>query len=181
MSKPPRSYQPGRLLNLVVREFGGFQSRRLADDQVELVAPKGLTFIICERLEKRFMAYTVTTEFCFSLPGAAPGDGELHLSHTGIFKRTGLRVQVKRSGEAAGAVARRLTGSQDFGQAILPLDFQYFHLRQDANGWHAFTGQVGAAWVVMTFPPTRRYIPLGPDQVAALVGVFEQLQTLFAS
>ena len=181
VNQPPRSYQPGYLLSLVVREFSGFESRTLAADQAELTTPNGLTFIVRERVEKRFMAHTVIAEFFFPLKDTPPGEAEIQFSHTGAFTRTGLRGQVKRGGPDATEVEQRLTTNEAFVQTILPLDFQYFQLWQDADGWHALTGQVGGAWVVMALPPTRRYVPLGRDQVAALVATFEQLQTLFDS
>jgi hypothetical protein len=177
-SRPPRSYRPGRLLDLVVREFGGFDSRRLADDRVELSPIAGPGFTVRERVIRHFLAHTVTAEFECRLGDALPGEGKLQLTHTGTLTRTGIRVQVKRSSETAPTIAMKLAGDEAFIQAILPLDFQYFQLLQDEQGWRAVTGQIGAAWVHMALPPTRRYVRLGPEQVEALLATFKRLDIL---
>ncbi|HEX9922665.1 MAG TPA: DUF3156 family protein [Anaerolineae bacterium] len=178
--RPPRSYRPGRLLELVAREFDGFESRRLADNQIELspIAGSGPGFTVRERVLKHFLAHTVTAEFECRLGDAPPGEGKLQLIHTGVLTRTGIRVQVKRSSETAPAIATKLTADESFVQAILPLDFQYFYLVQDEQGWHAVTGQIGAAWVHMALPPTRRYVRMGPEQVEALIATFKRLEIL---
>jgi hypothetical protein len=179
-SRPPRSYRPGRLLDLVVREFGEFESRRLADNQVELspIAGSGPGFTVRERVLRHFLAHTVTAEFERRFGDTPAGEGQLHLTHTGALTRTGLRIQVKRSSETAPTVATKLTADESFVQAILPLDFQYFHLLQDEQGWRAVTGQMGAAWVHMALPPTRRYVRMGPEQIEALLATFKRLETL---
>jgi len=179
-SRPPRSYRPGRLLDLVVREFGGFESRRLADNQVELTpgAGSGPGFTVRERVLKHFLAHTVAAEFECRFGDTPPGEGRLQLTHTGTLTRTGIRVQVKRSSETAPAIATKLTADESFGQAILPLDFQYFYLVQDEQGWRAVTGQMGAAWVHRALPPPRRYVRMGPDQVEALLATFKRLVIL---
>lgn len=182
-NRPPRSYQAGRLLNLVAREFDGFKSRALADNQLELspVTGSGSGFTIRERVIKHFLAHTVVAEFEHRFRDTPPGAGELHLTHTGTLTRTGLRVQVKRPGDAAPALAKMLTADETFAQIILPLDFQYFYLIQDEQGWQAVTGQIGASWVQMAFPPTRRYVPLGAEQVEILLAVFARLQAILVS
>lgn len=179
-SRPPRSYRPGRLLDLVVREFGGFEGRRLADNQVELtpIASSGPGFTVREQVLKHFLAHTVTAEFECRFGDTPAGEGKLQLTHTGMLTRTGIRVQVKRSSKTAPTLATKLTADESFVQAILPLDFQYFHLIQDEQGWRAVTGQIGAAWVHMALPPTRRYVRMGPEQVEALLATFKRLDIL---
>jgi hypothetical protein len=92
-----------------------------------------------------------------------------------------VQGRVKSGGALAEAVVERLVRDELFIQAILPLDFKHFHLIQDERGWRASTSQVGASWVWLAFPPIRRYIPMGADQVDALVATFRRLQTLLGS
>jgi hypothetical protein len=73
-----------------------------------------------------------------------------------------------------------LVADQPFIQAILPLDFQRFYLIQNEQGWRARTIQMGASWVSLAFPPVRRYIPLGQDQVEALLATFNRLHGLLS-
>ena len=180
--KPPRSYQPGRLLNQVAHEFKEFQYYPRALHQAQFVAPDdSLTFEVSERVEKSFLTYTVVTDFEYLINGSAPGRAKIHLGHTGNLRRTGVSGQVKSGGEPAEAVVKRLMADQPFVQAILPLDFKHFHLLQDERGWRANTSQMGAAWVSITFPPVRRYVALGVDQVMALLATFRRLQILLGS
>lgn len=174
--QPPRSYQPGKLLNRVAREFKQFQCYSRAPYQAQFVAPGDhLTFEASERVEKSFLTYTVVTDFVYQIGGSPPGQAEIHLAHTGNLRRTGISGRVKSGGEAARAVLDRLAADQPFIQAILPLDFQRFYLIQDEQGWRVNTMQMGASWVSLTFPPVRRYIPLGQDQVEALLATFNRL------
>jgi hypothetical protein len=178
----PRSHQPGRLLSLVAREFDGFQPDYPAPGRAEFTAAdNSLTFNLAERMEKQFLAYTVIAEFEYIVKGSEPGKGEIHLSHMGNLKRTGIHARIKAGGERPGAAARQLTGDELFAQTILPLDFKYFYLILDERGWRIKTSQVGAAWVSMTFPPMRRYVPMGQDQVKTLLATFSRLQQLLGS
>ncbi|MBE7473385.1 MAG: hypothetical protein DPW09_24205 [Anaerolineae bacterium] len=177
--KPPRSYQPGRLLNHVAREFKQFQCFPRALPQAQFVAPdSSLTFEASEWIEKNFLGHTVLIEFEYRVEGSAPGQAEIQLAHTGHLRRSGISGRVKSGGAAAQAVINQLVTDEAFAQAILPLDFQQFYLIQDERGWRAATRQVGAAWIAMAFPPVRRYVPLGQDQVAALVATFKRLQQM---
>jgi hypothetical protein len=177
--KPPRSYQPGKLLTMVTREFKQFQCYPRTPYQAQFVTSGDhLTFEASERVEKSFLTYTVVTDFVYQINGSPPGQAEIHLAHTGNLRRTGISGRVKSGGEAARAVLGRLAADQPFIQAILPLDFQRFYLIQDDQGWRAETIQVGASWVSLAFPPVRRYIPLGQDQVEALLATFNRLRRL---
>ncbi len=179
--KLPRSYRPGKLLTLVANEFKGFQLNNLHPRQVEFVAADGLSFTVTERVDRQFMAHTVIAQFEYRVTGSQPGQAEIHLSHTGSFKRTGLGSRVKQGGNGAAELITRLQNDESFIQAMLPLDFKTFHLIQDEHGWRAITSQIGASWVAIAFPPVRRYVPMGSDQVETLLVVFNRLQALLGS
>jgi hypothetical protein len=136
---------------------------------------------ITERLENSFLGHTVVAEFEYVIAGSPPGEAEVQLWHTGSLRRTGVDSRVKDGQTTVSALVDRLVSNEKFVQAILPLDFKTFYLLQDEGGWRAKTSQVGAAWVTMAFPPVRRYIPLGSDQVEALIATFNQLQVALGS
>lgn len=180
--RPPHTYQPGRLLSQVAREFQEFDCYPQALHHVQFIAPGDkLTFGVTERVEKSFLTYTVVAHFEYLIAGSVPGRAEIQLRHSGGLRRTGISGRVKFGGKLAEMVVRQVETDQPFVRAILPLDFQRFYLVQDDHGWRVNTCQVGAAWVAITFPPVRRYVPLGRDQVDSLVATFRRLQLLLGS
>jgi hypothetical protein len=84
----------------------------------------------------------------------------------GILMKRDLRVVSADS--AVRRLADAIVASPKVQQEIAPLDLKRLELELCADRWRLRTMLVGAAFVDMRLPPTRRYIPLGETQARAL-------------
>ncbi|MCW1969149.1 MAG: DUF3156 family protein [Anaerolineae bacterium] len=128
---------------------------------------------------KQFMGRTIEVDFWCELTKNQPGNAKIALHHVGSLKRTGVASKVAIGSATTQAQLQHLLDHAQLNTALTALDFKAFLLVQDANGWHAKTHLMGAAWVAMAFPPLKRYIPMGGDQVNHLITAFTQLAHLF--
>ena len=180
--KLPRSYQAGKLLTFVVNEFKSFTHKTDQPRRIELISNQNnLSFYVTELVEKNFLAHTVIAEFEYHIGGSLPGQAKIQLEHTGNLRRTGIRARLKQGGDDLTTLIQTLQTDPQFLQAIIPLDFNTFYLIQDHDGWRVQTTQVGASWVNMAFPPVRRYVKMGPEQIEALLATFNRLQTILGN
>lgn len=152
-----------------------------ADFVTDVERGEALVFSVTEKVDKRFFSHTVVAEFGYRVGNSPPGQAEIHLRHTGSLTRIGIRGKVKHGDDWAASLLERVVSDATFVQTILPLDFKTFYLRQDEQGWQVTTTQIGASWIAMAFPPVRRYVPMGADQVKTLLATFQHLQSLLRS
>lgn len=177
----------GILMANIAKEFKGWEVEAVESAaDVEVTAEftskeKELLFLGVQTATRTLLSRTTEVEFQYRIPNSQPGDAEIHWGHTGNFKRTGIRGKVKRGGDDAQAVVDALTADKAFYDAFFPLDSKHFHLVQDEAGWIVKTGQMGAAWLAIKFPPTKRYIPMGQDQVDSLIATFKSLHRFFGN
>lgn len=179
----------GQLLASISGEFEGWQIKVVESDpdakNVEVTAAfssqdKNITFLGVQTASRTLLSRTTEVEFQYRIPNSQPGDAEIHLSHTGSWSRTGIKGKVKKGGREAQQVVDSLTADKNFYDAFFPLDSKHFHLVQDSQGWQVKTSQMGAAWLAIKFPPTRRYIPMGADQIEALINNFLALNKILS-
>ena len=177
----------GRLLASISGEFEGWQVKVVESDpntkNVEVTAEfssqdKNIFLLGVQTASRTLLSRTTEVEFQYRIPHSKPGKAEIHLNHTGSWSRTGIKASVKEGGAEAQRVADKLTADKQFYAAFFPLDSKHFHLVQDSEGWQVKTSQMGAAWLAIKFPPTRRYIPMGADQVETLIGCFVALNKI---
>lgn len=133
---------------------------------------KELSFLAIQTATRTLLSRTTEVTFHYRIPHSKSGEAEIHFSHTGSFSRTGIKAKVIRGGSEAQAISDRFTADEMFYAAFFPLDSKHFHLIQDEQGWLIKTGQMGAAWLAIKFPPTKKYIPMGADQTEALINCF---------
>lgn len=177
----------GQLLANVSQEFKGWQVKVAESHEqgAEVAAEfssveKQLSFLGVQTATRTLLSRITEVAFHYRIPNSQPGDAEIHLSHTGTFSRTGIKTVVKRGGPNAQAIADQLTADKTFNTAFFPLDSKHFHLIQDEQGWLVKTGQMGAAWLAIKFPPTRKYIPMGADQTETLISCFMTLNKVLS-
>lgn len=84
----------------------------------------------------------------------------------GLLRKRDLRVVGADS--AARRLAETIVASPEVQREIAPLDLRRLELQLCADRWRLRAMLVGAAFVDMRLPPTRRYIPLGKTQAEAL-------------
>ncbi|MEM8860359.1 MAG: DUF3156 family protein [Chloroflexota bacterium] len=175
----------GLLMAKIAKEFNGWLVEVIdSDEDVEVTAEfssKSMAFKAIQTATRTLLSRTTEVEFQYRIPNSQPGDCEIHWGHTGSFSRTGIRGRAKRGGEKGQKISDLLTADQTFYEAFFPLDSKHFHLVQDEHGWMVKTGQMGAAWLAIKFPPTKRYIPMGQDQVDSLIKTFEALNKFFST
>ncbi|MEM7802807.1 MAG: DUF3156 family protein [Chloroflexota bacterium] len=178
----------GLLLANVAREFSNWDIEVLHGEEA---VPKAevtarfasqtdkLEFLAVQTATRTLLSRTTEIEFQFRISNSRPGDAEIHLGHTGNFSRTGIRHKIKRGDHTTRGLIERLVEDKPFKAAFMPLDSKHFYLIQNEAGWTVKTGQMGAAWLAIKFPPTKRYIPMGEAQIHSLIQTFKRLSRIF--
>jgi hypothetical protein len=168
------------LLQNVAREFGAVCKVSLEVNRAELTLhDESLQFYANECVEKSLLSRTSIAEFVCVFGGEA-GDIEIHLTHSGAVKRTGIDGRAIRGKQSASATMMQLLNDKPLATAMLPLDFTRLVVIRDANGWRAQIQLMGASYVTMSFPPTKRYVPMGREQVEALLKTLLRLKDLLS-
>ncbi|MCE5983502.1 DUF3156 family protein [Pseudomonas sp. LF19] len=178
--RAPAGYRPGLTLEKVQRNLGL--------DSFEVVAPglgrfdwAGQAVQVRERCEAQLLMHLVLTEFSLTLPATGQGNARLELHHSGSWRRSGLRVRL-RKGELAlqAELQRRLQAEAALLQALMPLDFKRLLLERCDGQWTLTLEHIGASEVVNRLPAFRRYIRLSPGQHQHLLAALQGLPALLA-
>nr|WP_274387960.1 DUF3156 family protein [Salsipaludibacter albus] len=130
----------------------------------------------------RLLLRITETAFVVTGPDRAAAGGrpvQLRVGHTGMARRTGIRVAVENGGEPARRLAARLRGSGDLVAAMLPLDFTDFTVVEEDGRLLARIVLMGASMTRMRVPPTTTYVRLHDDQRDALLATVDALDACF--
>ena len=73
------------------------------------------------------------------------------------------------------SIAERLVGSRTFQSAFLGLDSKRATVEVGPGLSVGRIRHIGFSRVVMAFPPTRKYVTAGPNQVEALLATLREL------
>lgn len=187
-STPVPGYRAGLTLHKVLQELRpAWPMQQLGTDgTVKLQAAEGApAWTLAERVQRHFMMHVVTVELRMQLlstqvqahPESAGSSIRLH--HRGWRRRTGLAYQL-RGPQAASTqtLAERLCADPALCQALQGLDFSRCSLGHNGTAWQLCIEPFGGSEVVSRFPSFRRYVRLGPAQVAALQQAQQALSAL---
>jgi len=134
-------------------------------------------FVVKEHVHAQFLMHIVSSRFVMQIKKSAAGKARINFTHHGLWRRTGLNWKIKYGEKAhLQALLAHLNADQALYQALMALDFHYFALIQDDNGWRVEAEPYGASVVVVRFPAMRRYIRLEFDQAQHLLNAFARLQ-----
>ncbi|CAN5826921.1 hypothetical protein BH23ACT4_BH23ACT4_12340 [soil metagenome] len=142
--------------------------------QAATVRDGDLTFNVTLRAERHFLMRIEVAEFTV-LMKLASEVGRIELGHSGKRKRTGVTARPVPDRPDLKAIGERLVGSRAFEGAFLGLDSKRAIVELDPGLSVGRIRHIGFSRVVMAFPPTKKYITAGPDQVEALLATLREL------
>jgi hypothetical protein len=175
-SAPVSGYRPGLTLQRVLQELRpAWPLHSPAGDRTVAVRARedGPAWTVAERVQPHFLLHVVTVELSLPLPASsadtAATGSQIRLHHSGWRRGAGLAYQLRGPQSAATrALAERLCADPALRQALQGLDFSHCSLSRGDAHWLLRIEPFGGSEVVSRFPSFRRYVRLGPAQVAAL-------------
>lgn len=142
--------------------------------QAATVRDGDLMFNVTLRVERHFLMRIEVAEFTV-LMKLAGKPGEIELGHRGRQKRTGVIARPVPDRPDLKAIGERLAGSRAFESAFLGLDSKRATVEVGRGLSVGRIRHIGFSRVVMAFPPTRKYVTAGPDQVETLLTTLREL------
>ncbi|MEO6273237.1 MAG: DUF3156 family protein [Rhodoferax sp.] len=169
-------YRPGVTLQRVLQELrSAWPLQRPAGERSVAVraSEDSTAWTATECVQQHFMLHVVTVELCLLLPasgdGAEDAGSQIRLHHSGWRRGNGLAYQLRGTRSAATrALAERFCADPALRRALQGLDFSRCSLTRSEAAWQLRIEPFGGSEVVNRFPAFRRYVRLGPAQVAAL-------------
>jgi len=174
----PQNYMPGATLRRLAHDLTGLRAEILAADRWRFDQPgASWHFEVRERVQPQFLMHIVSSRFMMPVVHSEAGYSRISLTHSGIWRRSGLRWKIKQGDQARlQSLLTRLFADQPLYEAFMALDFHCFELIQDASGWRVEAEPYGASEVVVRFPSMRRYIRLTFEQAQHLLNALARLQ-----
>jgi hypothetical protein len=159
------------------KQTGGSDLCKLAAG--ELADSTGLMLI--SETERLFLGQIHRCIFALegSIAGTAAAPAKATFGFAGFLKKLDLRVV--HADNAAQCLADMIIASPQVQREIAPLDLRRLELDVVADHWRLRAMLVGAAFVDMRLPPTRRYIPLGEIQAKALPRALRAISAILQS
>jgi hypothetical protein len=142
--------------------------------QAATVRNGDLTFNVTLRVERHFLMRIEVAEFTV-LMTLVGEPGRIELGHRGRKKRTGVTARAMPDRPDLRSIAERLVGSRTFQSAFLGLDSKRATVEVGPGLSVGRIRHIGFSRVVMAFPPTRKYVTAGPNQVEALLATLREL------
>lgn len=142
--------------------------------QAATVRDSDLTFNVTLRVERHFLMRIEVAEFTVLMKLAGEA-GKIELGHRGRKNRTGVTTRPVPDRPDLRAIAERLAGNPTFERAFLGLDSKRATVEVGPGLSVGRIRHLGFSRVVMAFPPTRKYITAGRDQVEALLATLREL------
>lgn len=142
--------------------------------QAATVRDGDLKFNVTLRVERHFLMRIEIAEFTV-LMKLAGEPGKIELGHRGRKKRIGITARPVPDRPDLRALGERLAGSETFESAFLGLDSKRATVEVGPGLSVGRIRHIGFSRVVMAFPPTRKYVTAGPDQVEAMVATLREL------
>jgi len=172
--KLPRSYRPGKLLQLVAVDLAQHRFEMGPPHQGRFVAQGGglPNFEAQEEVVKNFLGHLTVILWRFSLPAPPAEPGWAVIRSSGRIRRMGIEGLTKEGDAAFSESVGRLIDHAGFARALQVLDFKRYEIHRERSSWRADVELIGASEVIAALPPMRRYIRLYPDQRSALLGSF---------
>lgn len=142
--------------------------------QAATVRDRDLTFNVTLRVERHFLMRIEVAEFTvlMKLVGEA---GRIELGHRGRKKPTRVTARPVPDRPDLRAIGERLVANRSFERAFLGLDSKRATVEVGPGLSVGRIRHIGFSRVVMAFPPTRKYITAGTDQVGALMTTLKEL------
>lgn len=142
--------------------------------QAATVSDDDLSFNVTLRVERHFLMRIEVAEFTV-LMKLAGEPGKIELGHSGGRKRTGVTARPVPDRPDLKAIGQRLVGSRAVESAFLGLDSKRATVEVGPGLSVGRIRHIGFSRVVMAFPPTRKYVTAGTDQVEALLATLGEL------
>ncbi len=183
LSRTPRAYRPGALLQNLRHDFAAFNFLILGAAKARIGITPNFSVDIQECVEAHFLMHIVSAEFSCSFVGASTGSMTIAARHRGFLQRSGVNFvhSTKACPVKTHTILDRLRGCTDLTSALMKLDFTAWELEGTKHGWTVRVRHFGASEVAGQLPSFRRYVPLAHAQREALVASMLSLRKLLAA